>query len=159
MYLRLCSSFSSVCTWNIPEKDFRCKNSSMDAFRSDKSAVNRTNLRRNQYLLWPPFAFKTAPVLSGTLVHTFLFQASWRVLQQFLCGFSLYLCLMSLHVIPDWLHDVETRALWRPGHLLQDSWFSLSRKIALWLCAWGHCDAAEGVWDQSDASLMVLGDG
>ena len=41
--------------------------------------------KSNQYLVWPPFAFKTASILLGTLAQSFwrksagrLFQTSWR---------------------------------------------------------------------------------
>ena len=76
-------------------------------------------------LVWPPFAFKTERVLV-TPAHSFskyLAGGCVENLPQFFCRFSLTQYLLTVHVIPDWLHDAEIRALWRPDILLQDSLF------------------------------------
>ena len=81
------------------------------------------------------FAFKTASILLGTLAHSCwrnsagrLFQTSWT---QIFCGSRLPQILLSLHVIPDRLDDVEIRALWGPYHHFQDFLFSIRLKIVL----------------------------
>lgn len=98
-----------------------------------KGAEKRKQL--HVYVMWPPFSIKTAPVLFSILVHIFSRYVVPRILEnspQLLCGFMMPQCLMSLHIIPDWLHDVDIRAPVGPYHLLHSSLFLLSLKVVLY---------------------------
>jgi len=68
-----------------------------------------------------------------------------ETLLQFFFSFRLS---VSLHVIPDWFHDVEIRALWGPDHLLHDFLFFLSLEIVLYdsvVTTSVHCTTRLGV--------------
>ena len=70
------------------------------------------------------------------------------------CGSSLSQCLLSVHVIPDCVHDAETRSLWGPDHLLQDSWFSWSLRTGLYDsgCGFGLVVLNQGRSDAPDGT-------
>lgn len=81
-------------------------------------------------------------------------------LPRFSCRLWLSHFFLSLHVIPDWLHNVETSALWGPYHLLQYSllFYSLHTGFyfRIWLYAWNHCHAAEWSELKSYKTLLLV---
>lgn len=53
-------------------------------------------------------------------------------LPQFSCRIWLSHLFLSPHVIPDWLENIETRALWGMYHLLPDTLLCFSLNIVLY---------------------------
>ena len=93
--------------------------------------------KKHQYFLSSPFAFKT-PVLHSAPAHSFSGSGKLGCFKHlgnfatFFCGFRLSQCLLSVCVIPDWLHDVLIRALWKLDHPFQVYLILLSLKIVLY---------------------------
>ena len=109
MYVQTCEY------WFKPYLKWGCFWKWFDELPLCREYREQTKTKSNQYLVWPPFAFKkTAPVLLYTHMPGFSRYLAGRWLENlphFLFGFSLTPCLLSPHVIQDWLHDAEVRAL------------------------------------------------
>ena len=124
-----------------------------NAFSKMQSA--KTEEKSNPYLMWQPFAFKTASVLP--LSSSFwrksagrLLQTSWRTNHRS----SLHAgCLKSFCLF-------MFRALWGPYHYFQDSSFLFSfEPWRLFPVILPVCLLLNIIWGHSDAFLMVLHDG
>lgn len=57
----------------------------------------------------------------------------WEVSTVLLC-----LCILPLHLIPECLHDVKIRALWRTDHLLQN-WLFFLLEIYIYIFFFNDC--------------------